>query len=384
MKICILQTIHPPFDKRVFQKEGKSLAKAGHDVLSIAPSDAPLPESADGVRFEAFPMPKSFAQRFTAALRLIPRARKADADVYFCIDPETWIAGVFLKLLTGRKLVFDIHEYYPEDLSAHFPRALHGLVSWGVRRMMRITARLADYIVLTRQSFDDFYTGLRTPRTVVSNTAHLQPICTEIPQDLRDRFEGHPTLVHSGDFGEYRGSWQLLDAMKIVAKEAPDIRCILIGNYTTGSEEAFKQAIRDAGLEEKFDLPGTVPFDAVPAYVAVAQIGLLLFQPWVGISHRLAMPHKIFDYMREAKPFITTDFPIEIKRIVDECECARVVDVTDPQAIADGILYLLKNPGEAERLGANGRKLVETKYNWNEDERRLLAVFDALNSSARD
>jgi len=92
----------------------------------------------------------------------------------------------------------------------------------------------------------------------------------------------------------------------------------------------------------------------------------------------LAMPHKLFDYMREMKPVIAPDFALEVAHIVKEADCGILVDVTSPQAIAEAILRLLRNPVEAKRLGENGRRLVETKYNWQADEKRLLDAFAAL------
>lgn len=379
MKICILQTIHRPLDKRVFYKEAISLAAAGHDVLSICPSDEPVEEVVEGVRLERFPMPKSFLQRFVAGLNLIPKGLKQKSEVYLCIDPEAYVAGAIIKWLTGKKIVLDVHEFYPADFSVRFPGFLQGFVYWAVRAISRFTAKRADHVILTKDCLDpELYEGLKTPRTTVLNTAHLQDITTDFPQDLVDRYASRPTIIHEGDFGVLRGSQELLDAMKILVKEVPDIMCVIIGRYTTGDEDEYRQAIKDAGLEDNIDMPGMVPFQLVPAYIGVSKLGLILFQPRVGISHRLIMPHKMFDYMREAKAFVTTDYPVEIKKVVDEEDCAYVVDVSDPQAIADGVLHLLRNPDEAERLGKNGRKAVEMKYNWEKDEQKLLGVFESL------
>ncbi|MCP4642680.1 MAG: glycosyltransferase family 4 protein [bacterium] len=377
MKICILQTIHRPFDKRVFHKEAVSLAAAGHEVVSIAPTDEPVEDTA-GVHFETFPMPKSLFRRFVEGMKLIPRGLRAKADVYMCIDPEAYVAGAVLRFIARKPFVMDVHEYYPADLAAKVPGPFRPLASWCVKRALRVTGALASHIILTKGCLDFLFEGLRTPRTVVLNTNHLQPICTDFPSHIAKRCEGRTVIIHEGDFGVLRGSWQWLDAMKILVKEVPDVLAVIIGRFTTGHEQEFRDAIHEAGLDDHFDMPGMVPFEEVPAYVGLSTVGLILFQPWVGISHELIMPHKMFDYMREAKPFITTDFPVEIKDVVEECDCAKVVDVENPEAIAKGVLELIRNPEEAERLGTNGRRAVESKYNWENDEQRLLAVFDAL------
>lgn len=376
MHICILNVLHPPLDKRVFQKVAKSLAAAGHEVTSIVPSAVAIADR-DGVRFLTTPVVRTLAARTLAVLRLIWRGRTVRCDAYLAVEPESWVAALVLKMVTGRKVVFDVHEPIPSEFAKFFPAATRPLVSWATVRAMRLFARYTDHIILTRESLDEEFKGLKVPRTVVLNTNHLQPRCEVVPDELRIRFAGRPTLIHQGLFGDLRGSYQLLDAMKIVAREIPGIKCILLGEYVYGDETEFRDAIRASGLEHVFEWLGVVPFEEVPAYIAVSQIGLLLLQPDVP-GHALAMPHKIFDYMREGIPVIAPDFAVEVRRIVSEADGGLLVDVTNPAVIAGAILRLLRDPAEAGRLGRNGRRIVESRYNWQHDERALLGVFAGL------
>jgi glycosyltransferase involved in cell wall biosynthesis len=165
--------------------------------------------------------------------------------------------------------------------------------------------------------------------------------------------------------------------MKMVSKEIPDVKCICLGTYKYGDEDAFRRALRDSGMDRYIEMLPVVPFRDVPAYIAVSRVGLILFQP-IGLEHTFGMPHKMFDYMREGIPVIAPEFAIEIKRVIEEAGCGLLIDVTDPKAIADAIIFLLRNPDESKRLGANGRKIVETKYNWEAEEKKLLEVFASL------
>lgn len=377
MKICILCVLHEAFDKRVYQKIARSLHVAGHEVVIICPSTEPLPDSVDGVRFIGIPAPISKRHRLIALSRLVRLGRREKAGAYLAVEPESWVAALIIKMLTGGKAVFDMHEHVPTEFAKFFPRFVQPFMEWLTVRFMRLFARFTDHVILTRESFERDWAGLRVPRTVIINTNHLQPPCVEIPDALRTRYETRPTIIHQGVFGDIRGSYQLLDAMKIAVQEVPDIRCIILGTYNYGSEAAYRQAIRGAGLDDHMDLIDVVPYEEVPAHIAVSRTGLILFQPGL-VNHELAMPHKLFDYMREGKPVVAPGFSIEVARIVREADCGLLVDVTRPAAIAEAIVRLLKDTAEAKRLGANGRRIIESKYNWQEEEMRLLRIFDGL------
>ena len=377
MKLCILNVYHEAFDKRMYHKVGRSLMKAGHLVVSICPEGTYAEKERDKIRFRYIPPSKGLAQRFRAIDYLVRAGYRERADVYIAPEPESWIAALILKYMLGSKVVFDMHEHSPSKFSRYFPRPMRSAVVAGTRWLMRLFARYTDHIILTRESFEPVWEGLSVPRTVVINTNHLQPACTDIPDDVRAQVGDGPAVIHQGLFGDTRGSWQLLDAMKIVVRAIPDARCIVLGIYEYGDFAAYRKAVKNAGLAEHIIFLDAVPYEEVPAYMAACQVGLILFQPG-RLNHTLAMPHKLFDYMREGKPVIAPDFAIEVARIVDQSEAGLLVEITDPEAIANGIIQLLQRPDLAARLGANGRKAIETEYNWEREEPKLLAAIDSL------
>ncbi len=76
-------------------------------------------------------------------------------------------------------------------------------------------------------------------------------------------------------------------------------------------------------------------------------------------------------------PVVASDFP-EIRKVVGGAGCGVLVDPTDPDAIAEAIVYLMEHPEEARRMGENGRRAVLERYNWEEIEGRLLEVYQAI------
>ncbi|MGH7521470.1 MAG: glycosyltransferase family 4 protein, partial [Gemmatimonadales bacterium] len=59
---------------------------------------------------------------------------------------------------------------------------------------------------------------------------------------------------------------------------------------------------------------------------------------------------------------------------VREGETGILVDPDDPAAVAAGVTELLSDPERRQRLGAAGRRAVETYYNWDRVVQELMEI----------
>ena len=113
-KVCILTSVHTPFDTRIFHKQAKSLLKAGYDVTLIAQHDKD--EVVDEVKILALSKPRNRLWRMLGTWRIFKLAYRQKADVYHFHDPELLPMGLFLKLLKKGKVIYDVHEDYPKAI----------------------------------------------------------------------------------------------------------------------------------------------------------------------------------------------------------------------------------------------------------------------------
>ena len=109
--------------------------------------------------------------------------------------------------------------------------------------------------------------------------------------------------------------------------------------------------------------------------LAKSKAGVVFFYPLP--NHIDAQPNKMFEYMSAGLPIITSNF-LFWREIVEGNECGLCVDPLNPKAIGEAIQYLIDNPAQAERMGGNGRKAVEGKFNWPVEEEKLLALYKEL------
>ena len=113
-KVCILTSVHPPFDIRIFHKEAKSLARAGYDITLIAQHDKE--EIVEGIRIVSLPKPKNRIDRMTRTVwSAYRKAIKIDADIYHFHDSELIPIGLLLKL-RGKRVIYDVHEDFPASI----------------------------------------------------------------------------------------------------------------------------------------------------------------------------------------------------------------------------------------------------------------------------
>ena len=123
------------------------------------------------------------------------------------------------------------------------------------------------------------------------------------------------------------------------------------------------------------DYLGWMDREGVKAALNESMIGLVTLHPI--INYLDALPVKMFEYMAAGLPVIASNFPLW-KKIIEGNQCGLCVAPLDPQAIADAIDYLLVHPEEAERMGRNGQKAVQERYNWGLEELKLTSLYDSL------
>jgi glycosyltransferase involved in cell wall biosynthesis len=76
-------------------------------------------------------------------------------------------------------------------------------------------------------------------------------------------------------------------------------------------------------------------------------------------------------------PVIASDFPLW-RHIIEEAKCGLLVDPLNPEKIAKAMEWILDHPEEAQKMGENGLKAIETKYNWNNECRKLILFYEKL------
>lgn len=364
-KVAHLTSVHPRYDTRIFLKECRSLAAAGYDV-SLLVADGRGDETKDGVQICDVGRSRGRLTRMLLATqRVFKKAVALDAAVYHLHDPELLPVGLRL-MRRGKQVIFDAHEDVPKQLLAKKylgPRRLR-LISRLYGALERYACGRFSGIVAATPTIGDKFRAINDRTVVINNFPHLDELESETRWD-----EDRHSVCYVGAISATRGIREIVEA---IGRTKSPARLLLAG------------AFADPGIEEEVrSLPGWSKTDAL-GYIGRDELREVLGRSAAGLvtlhrtpNHMESQPIKMFEYMSAGIPVIASDIPLW-QRIISDAECGYCVDPHDPGEIASKIDAVLSDQVEARRLGANGRRAIEERYNWPAEEQKLLRFYAKL------
>ena len=374
MKVGALTSVHSPFDVRIFYKECRSLARAGHDVTVIAPHCRD--EMVEGVRIKAVVGTRTNRPaRVTGTVWRVGRAAvRLGATLYHLHDPELIPVGLVLRRL-GKLVVYDAHEDLPQTIASkrYIPRVARRPVEELSRTLEHIAARQLSAIVAATPTIADRFAATNPHTVVIRNYVSLEewPLGRQMPWDERPY-----AVAYVGGITWDRGLREMVESIARVSSTRP-ARLALAGPRSATIVGRARAEL--TGWEHVDDL-GLLGRPEVVALLGRVRAGLVILHPTP--NYLPSLPIKLFEYMAAGLPVVVSDFPV-LRRIVEEAGCGILVDPLDPAAIARAIEFLLVNPAEAQAMGRRGRAAVERAYSWESEARKLVELYAVLESGAR-
>lgn len=368
-RVCVMTSAHPPSDVRIFHKQCKSLARAGYEVILVAPADAS--GRCDGVEVRHVDRSDSRLRRILFTTRAVYRAaRDARAEVYHFHDPELIPAGLLLRL-RGKQVIYDIHEDLPRTFSykPYIPKWLVGILESLVDFSEKIFARGFSALIAASPEIAARFRS--HPRVaVVQNYPRLEEFQVDRASAPRSRKSGY--VVYVGlRITRARGAEEMVRAMGLLPDNIP-VRLKLVG--TIEPPELLAQ-LQSLDGWKRTDYLGPLDREGVADVLRGASVGLVVLHPEP--NYLLAHPVKLFEYMCAGIPVIASDFPV-CRQVVQPSGCGLLVDPQNPREIASAIDFLCCDPQRAAEMGSRGREAVLTRYNWSAEERILLELYRRL------
>lgn len=384
IRVCVLTSVHQPFDGRIFYRECQALAHTGYQVTLIAPSDFERQEK-DGVTVLGMPRSASRRQRPLVWWHLYRQVLYLRPDVVHLHDPELLLLVPLLRLALGPRIriIYDVHEYFADSLANKYwiPHRLRPSAVVLARWAERLLIRGVDGIICVVEGQKPLYSGFHGPMAVVRNLPLASLFENPRPHPALD-VDGFK-LIYVGLILPKRGINVLLETMRLLRQHGvEDVYLFLIGPDTS---PAYIQEIQTFAqthqLAKHIRWLGPIPHHLLKHYLSSADVGLA-----PGLHTRQysnpGLTTKLFEYMLCGLPIISADYPHR-RVYIEEGNCGLVVSAEDTKAHAEAILWLRDHLDTSRAMGQRGRALVLNHYTWEQEQSHLLAFYQEILQTER-
>ena len=292
---------------------------------------------------------------------------KGRYDIMHVCDLDTLFPAIVAKLIRRNKLCYHIYDFYADNLpNGRFTlvrRAIRGIIA----SIERACVAFADVLFLVDESRLEEVRGARLPRVF-----YLYNSPRDLPQENKavpiKRSDQSLLIFYAGVTEPKRGIEFLLRAVC----EVDRVRVVLAGALT---DDRFLARIRENAARVQY-IGWLHSYDEVLRWTLAAD-ALFRFSDPTWPKTKYESPNKLFEAMMCGKPIIVSD-QSRMADIVREEQCGIIVTYGNVEAIKAAIEAIRDNEHLRAKLGENGRRAYEERYNWGIMEARLLAAYRGL------
>lgn len=370
----------------VVSQLAEAQAKMGHEVhvfTRIGPNQKEY-EEINGVHYHRCPYNyetdffKEMAHNFSSSIAWYFKNAEREFGKFDIVHGHDWHVVNALdkvKKELGRKIVFTFHttEY------GRCGNSLGNGISEGIRGLEWYGSYIADLVTVISNHLKDEVKWLyKVPEwklKVVYNAINYKPFDDfgEIDpwHDVKKKFGfgvWDPVVLFLGRFMWQKGPDMLVESIPYVIKEFPNVRFVFLGDgpMRMSCEDRAKQLgiwgknaffLGYVSEEEKIKWLKACDMLVVPS--RNEPFGIVVLEAWSNY-----------------KPVIAPHATGAGEIIWHEVTGLKVFQ--QPDSIAWGVKYIVKNPEKGKWMGKNGRYAVETKFNWENIAKEYLEAYKSL------
>ena len=360
-------------DSRVL-KENISLQNAGYEVKVVALHEEPLKEfdevqniSVHRIKLKSRGWSKNKAIQILKYFEFVYRVVKQykNSDILHCNDLNAFPPGVIIKKFFNKnvKIVYDAHEYETET------NGLNGIQKTLTKKLEKYLIKYADKTITVSDAIANEYVKLydiEKPSLVLNTPPYKQIQKKDIFRETFNIKKEQTIFLYQGGLSRGRGIEILLDTFKQVNDDKSVIVFMGYGVLADMVEAASKEY-------KNIYFHQAVAPDILLDYTCSADFGISTIEDSC-LSYRYCLPNKMFEYTMAEVPVIVSNLP-EMQKIVKDNRIGVVVKENTSSGLKDAIEKAsLLDP---EELHVNIKKVKEI-YNWEEQEKILLKIYEGL------
>ncbi len=349
------------------------LTGMGHDVKVIAPASKAV--SIFGDRFIPIGKPRSIPTsgsicRITLSIRLASTIKavldREKFDIVHLHEP-------FMPMLCSATLRFsnvpNVGTFHAWDGSPGYN------VCWPIGRIIlkRRLHKLDGKIAVSKPAMEFASKYVPGYYNIIPNGVDLNRFRPDIPP-IEQFCDGKLNILFVGRLERRKGLKYLLQAYRIVKKEIPNSRLIVVGPGTR-MRQRYENWVKRKGLEDVVFIGYTTDAE-LPRYYKTADV---FCSPATG---RESFGIVLLEAMAVGKPVVASNI-VGYASVVTHGEDGLLVTPKDSSALAQALISLMRDEVLREKMGARG-KLTAGQYSWELVAQRVVDYYiRVLNESPR-
>jgi glycosyltransferase involved in cell wall biosynthesis len=334
----------------------RELVKSGNQVKVVCANEPDIEskQRVEGIEVERLPyMGKIANTNITTGL---PGALSdGDYDIIHTHIPTPWSAdwSAFYSNSKKKPLVVTYHnDIIGQGLASLVARIYNSV---GLNYVLKTAAK----IIITQPGYLQSSSHLAKYQDKIEvipngvDVEKFQPIQASDNEDKSTIF----FLSVLDEFHKYKGLDYLLEALKIVKNNVPDVKLIVGGKGVL--LDHHQEMAASLGLKDNVEFAGFIPDEEIADYYSQASVFVLpsisSLQEGFGIVALEALACQT--------PVVTTDI-VGVAHDLKQIKGGIVIPPRDTHKLADAITQILSDAQMQKEMGQRGRKLVQEKYTW--------------------
>jgi glycosyltransferase involved in cell wall biosynthesis len=281
-------------------------------------------------------------------------------DVVHTVNFDTYLFSLPAAKIKRKPIIYDVFDFYGDMM----PGLLRNIIVW----LDRYLVPFSDVLILADDSRVEQIGGnIHKNIYIINNSPKEDFFNKKYPVNGKNSFK----VFIGGKIIEER----CLDMLISTVSEMEDVELIIRGHC---GEPDFKQQILKLGKRfENVDLYlDGVPYDEIIKGTLSADLTIALYDPKIP-NNKYASPNKLFEAMASKIPIIVNE-NTSMANIVKKENCGMIIPYRNEKALKESISCLKEDRSLQKKLGDNGRKAYENKYNWTIMEERLITIYDQV------
>ena len=293
-------------------------------------------------------------------IRLFIKLLKHGKDIVSTVDLDTILAGSIYTILSGKKLVFDAHEYFsevPELQGKPIKKKL-----WKCIARLCVPRSKANYTVGECLA-DVLSKDYGVEFSVIRNVDSYESVINETKPN------GRNDIMYLGVLNQGRGIEELILSLHHLPSKYK-LKLIGEGDLSQG----LRELVKTEELTDRVHFLGMKNPSELPSLLSNGRLACNLLSN-NSLSYYYSLANKYFDYIHSGLPMIGMDFP-EYRALNQQFKTSILINDLDPKQISQAILQL--EDEHTYQLLKDNCKQAAIHLDWANEKNKLIAIYNQL------